>query len=157
MSAAAIATPRAVRFDAAAAEARTTEERLLPRMRRAFDDDDLECTRYQFHFFDYVSQHRFIELKCRSAAGHHVYADWMFGCNKIAAAAADTRSGREYIFVNQYRDGKLWYWKYDPAVKLRRGIGGRVDRGIDERREYYFIPAHLFRPLPGALPGRYGV
>ena len=62
----------------------------------------------------------------------------MIGCNKIKNALKV--EGRKIIFCFKFEDG-LFYWEFDkekiPNLDLR--LGGRIDRGKDERRPYYFI------------------
>jgi hypothetical protein len=62
----------------------------------------------------------------------------MIGVNKIKNAMKV--EGRKVIFCIKFDDG-LFYWEFDKEKidNLDLRLGGRIDRGVDERRPYYFL------------------
>jgi hypothetical protein len=128
------------------ARARDEEAALLPALQRFFDDPELEQSEGAFAAFDFVSPRHRIELKTRNCFVH-TYRDLMINANKIAEARKYSHL-YDYIFVFKFVDGSVYYWKFDARVELERRLGGRTDRGINEIREYYFIPNDILDQLP---------
>ena len=127
-------------------KARTEEIVLLPYLQRHFNDPDLINTPSRFAKFDYISEARFIELKSRNCPKGK-FPDMMINKNKVDEARMKYQQ-RDYIFVFRFSDESVWYWKFDPSVELDVRVGGRMDRGYDERQYYYFIPTSLLENLP---------
>jgi hypothetical protein len=118
---------------------RASEEKYLPCLQNAFNDETLSHTKCKSHIFDYVGNNKYIELKTRSFE-HTKYPDTMIGLNKIKYAQANP--DKEFYFVFAFTDG-LYYYKYNPDDILNYRKGGRVDRGYKEIKEYAYIPIYL--------------
>lgn len=118
---------------------RASEEKYLPCLQNAFNDETLSHTKCKSDIFDYIGDNKYIELKTRSFE-HTKYPDTMIGLNKIKYA--QDNSDKEYYFVFAFTDG-LYYYKYNPDDKLNYRKGGRVDRGYKEIKEYAYIPIYL--------------
>jgi hypothetical protein len=113
-----------------------SEKICLPLLKTKFDPFLIK-NENRYAIFDYVGVSHFIELKTRRYNSDK-YPDTMIGCNKIKNALKV--EGRKVVFCFKFEDG-LFYWEFDkekiPNLDLR--LGGRIDRGKDERRPYYFI------------------
>ena len=118
---------------------RASEEKYLPCLQNAFNDETLSHTKCKSDIFDYIGDNKYIELKTRSFE-HTKYPDTMIGLNKIKYAQGNP--DKEYYFVFAFTDG-LYYYKYNPDDKLNYRKGGRVDRGYKEIKEYAYIPIYL--------------
>ena len=118
---------------------RASEEKYLPCLQNAFNDETLSHTKCKSHIFDYIGNNKYIELKTRSFE-HTKYPDTMIGLNKIKYAQVNP--DKEFYFVYAFTDG-LYYYKYNPDDKLNYRKGGRVDRGYNEIKEYAYIPIYL--------------
>jgi len=118
---------------------RASEEKYLPCLQNAFNDETLSHTKCKSHIFDYIGNNKYIELKTRSFE-HTKYPDTMIGLNKIKYAQANP--DKEFYFVFAFTDG-LYYYKYNPDDILNYRKGGRVDRGYKEIKEYAYIPIYL--------------
>jgi hypothetical protein len=118
---------------------RASEEKYLPCLQNAFNDETLSHTKCKSDIFDYIGNNKYIELKTRSFE-HTKYPDTMIGLNKIKYAQANP--DKEFYFVFAFTDG-LYYYKYNPDDILNYRKGGRVDRGYKEIKEYAYIPIYL--------------
>ena len=118
---------------------RASEEKYLPCLQNAFNDETLSHTKCKSDIFDYIGNNKYIELKTRSFE-HTKYPDTMIGLNKIKYAQANP--DKEFYFVFAFTDG-LYYYKYNPDDILNYRKGGRVDRGYNEIKEYAYIPIFL--------------
>ncbi len=95
-----------------------------------------------YNVVDFVNEDKKIigELKSRKYISNHV-SDWMIGVNKIQRAEALYSRGYKVIFYFAFYDG-VWKWEYSPEnvrVDTTLRNGGRVDRGINEIKQYYYI------------------
>lgn len=95
-----------------------------------------------YNVVDFVNEDKKIigELKSRKYICNHC-EDWMIGVNKIQRAEALHSRGYTVIFYFAFYDG-VWSWKYTPEnlrVDTTIRNGGRVDRGINEIKKYYYI------------------
>jgi hypothetical protein len=118
---------------------RNSEEKYLPSLQKAFNDNTLTHTKLKTDIFDYVGDNKYIELKTRSFENTK-YPDTMIGLNKIQYAKQNP--DKEYYFVFAFTNG-LYYWKYNTDDTLNYRKGGRVDRGYKEIKEYAYIPIYL--------------
>lgn len=118
---------------------KNSEEKYLPSLQKAFDDNTLTHTKLKTDIFDYVGENKYIELKTRSFENTK-YPDTMIGLNKIQYAKQNP--DKEYYFVFSFTNG-LYYWKYNEDDKLNYRKGGRTDRGYSEIKQYAYIPIHL--------------
>ena len=89
---------------------RASEEKYLPCLQNAFNDETLSHTKCKSDIFDYIGNNKYIELKTRSFE-HTKYPDTMIGLNKIKYAQANP--DKEFYFVFAFTDG-LYYYKYNP-------------------------------------------
>ena len=92
-----------------------------------------------FNVMDMVSQDRknILELKSRRIL-HLQYPDIMIGLNKIEEAIKHSKN-YDYYLLFLCKDG-LYKWKYAKGKKYDIRMGGRMDRGKDERKMCAFIP-----------------
>ena len=127
-------------------KARAEEIALLPFLQKHFNDPALANTESTYSKFDFISDARCIELKTRNVTKDK-FPDLMINKNKIDDARRNCHQ-RDYIFVYRFSDDSVWYWKFDPSVELDVRVAGRMDRGYDERREFYFIPTSLLENIP---------
>ena len=114
-----------------------SEKVCLPILREKFDNY-LMKNENKYAIFDFIGNTHLIELKTRRYDSTK-YPDTMIGVNKIKYAINST--GRKVIFCFKFDDG-LFYWEFSKerlGVDLELRLGGRIDRGRDERRPYYFI------------------
>ena len=112
------------------------ENEMLPLMKKTFDETI--CKSKHHSVFDYEGVHCFAELKSRRVK-HNQYLDTMIGTNKIDLAL---RCGKEVFLCFHYTDGAYFY-KFDKDdlenENITFRIGGRCDRGRDERKQYAYI------------------
>ena len=103
-----------------------------------FNDPSLKQTK-RFSTFDYNSDNIIIELKKRNF-DFGKYEDYMIGLNKIKRAQ---KLNKDIYFIMLFDNG-MYSYKYDADDKLNYRISGRRDRGINEFKQYAFIPKELF-------------
>ena len=96
----------------------------------------------KYAHFDFESKDTIVELKTRRVLST-AYNDYMINGCKLTAAR---KSGKRAFFVFRFLDG-VFYWEYDPSIKLRTDFNGRRDRGCDERQFMHYLPASLFKPI----------
>ncbi len=106
-----------------------------------FNDPTLKQTK-RFSTFDYNSDNIIIELKKRNFDSNK-YPDLMIGLNKIEKAK---KQKKDIFFIMDMDDGMFCY-KYDINDKLNYRSGGRKDRGINEFKQYCYIPMDLFTKI----------
>jgi hypothetical protein len=113
-----------------------SEELCLPILKEKFDKYLMKNTN-QYAIFDYIGGKCFVELKTRRFESTK-YPDMMIGVNKINSCLKV--KNRDIYFCFKFTDG-LYYWEFHPdkVKELDLRLGGRIDRGVDERRPYYFI------------------
>jgi hypothetical protein len=123
-----------------------SEDECLKALKDKFDPFLIKNTN-KFAIFDYIGSKCFLELKTRKFSSDK-YKDTMIGVNKIKNAV---KNERKVIFCFRFDDG-LFYWEFDKMNSLTNGdldlrLGGRTDRGIDERRPYYFIKTSAMKKI----------
>lgn len=96
----------------------------------------------KYAVFDYESDDSIVELKNRRCFSYS-FKDIMMNHSKIDFAKTTTK---HCYFVFKFIDG-VYFWKYDKDVELRTDINGRKDRGMNEQKQFYYIPTHLLRPI----------
>lgn len=103
-----------------------------------YSNNKLRFFKNPFNVMDMVSKDEkdIIELKSRRIK-HNEYFDIMIGLNKIVEAQKYPQY--DYYMYFLCLDG-LYGWKYDKTKKFDIRMGGRCDRGIDERKMCAFIP-----------------
>ena len=116
------------------------ENKLLKFLKK--QDKNWIKTKDIYNVVDFVNEDKKIigELKSRKYICSHC-EDWQLGVNKIQRAEALYSRGYKVIFYFAFYDG-VWEWQYSPE-NLRADAtirdGGRVDRGINEIKKYYYI------------------
>tara|TARA_R110000772_G_scaffold105833_1_gene207639 strand:+ start:112 stop:588 length:477 start_codon:yes stop_codon:yes gene_type:complete len=106
---------------------------------------DITKTTNNWNVVDYVSEDWVCELKSRRYSIKS-FNDLMIGKNKIQEAeeAYKHEGHKSYRFYFTMKEG-IFYWdfQYNPDTDENQiyyyGMGGRNDRGIDERKECAFI------------------
>lgn len=125
------------------------EEDVLPLLREKIDK--YLCKTSQYATMDFISPKSYVEVKTRSCR-HDTYSTQMIGVNKIEFAL---KSFRDCYLVFNFADG-VFYWKVNKEDiengDLYYAMGGRCDRGRDERKIYAYIKNHLLTSLLGASP-----
>ena len=114
---------------------------LLPILKSFFNDITIHQLD-RFNTFDYKGENKYIELKVRNCS-HNKYETTMMGLNKIEKARFIKE---EVFFVFKFTDG-LYYYKFKRSDKLILDKGGRTDRGLNEIKDYIFIPNKLLEKM----------
>jgi len=120
------------------------ENNLLPIFRGKFDA--LLCKTNKNAIVDYISPKTTLELKSRNCK-HNTYDSVMIGKNKIDYAIL---SKKKVILAFNYIDGVYYYEFKKEDVdngNIEFKMGGRVDRGRDERKIYAFINTSILQYL----------
>jgi hypothetical protein len=89
----------------------------------------------KFHHMDFETDKYYFEIKSRRFR-HTKYTSTMVGFDKIEYAR---KSEKEVFFIFMFTDG-IYYYKYDEKDSFETCMGGRLDRGRREIRNYYYIP-----------------
>lgn len=121
-----------------------SEIQLLKQFQEYFNDTTIESLD-NYNAFDFKGEKKYIELKSRHNT-YNKYDTTMIGCNKLQQARIYDGLGYDIFFVFNFTDG-IYYWKYTNDNKLEKKIGGRVDRGRPEIKDYYFIPISYLSKL----------
>jgi len=87
---------------------------------------------------DFINGDIIAELKSRRNK-YRQYPDTMCGLNKIRQAEASQEKGKDvqYKFYFLFTDG-LYVWDFNKDEYTTR-LGGRQDRGADERKKYAYV------------------
>ena len=105
---------------------------------------------YYDTFDFYNEEHQlYIEIKARRCQ-INTYESTMIGMNKINKAKILTRKNNNVYFCfyftkTDYTQCDLYYWKFEllDIDKCESRTGGRVDRGKNEIKKYFYIPTNL--------------
>jgi hypothetical protein len=96
------------------------------------------------HPMDFIDENgNYYEIKSRRTK-YETYSTTMISANKIKFCKKDTT--KRYIFFFTFSNGD-YYYEYNPLDQFGFGLGGRIDRGRDERRQYCYIPIKLLKKL----------
>ena len=128
-------------FEDAYNEAKKHEDEYFIFLQEYFDPT-LKKTTKKFSTFDYNSNNIIVEIKKRNFDSNK-YPDLMIGLNKIEKAK---KAKKDIFFIMDMDDG-LFCYKYDINDKLNYRSGGRRDRGINEFKQYCYIPMDLFTKI----------
>ena len=120
------------------------EDELLGLFREKIDN--LLCKTNQNAIVDYISPKTYLELKSRNC-NHNRYDEIMIGKNKIEFAM---KTKKNVYFAYNFYDG-VYYYKFN-SKDVQDGnitfkLGGRCDRGRDERKICGFIKSELLTTL----------
>ena len=107
-----------------------------------FDTFGVIRNQNKYEVFDYESNTTLVELKTRRCYSYS-FKDIMMNHSKIELARITTKN---CYFVFKFVDG-IYYWKYDKEVELRTDINGRRDRGINEQKQFHYIPTNLLKKV----------
>jgi len=121
------------------------EKIILPILRKYFDPNIRKSSK-MFSLFDFYSDEYQIELKCRNNT-HNKYVTTMVGSNKINESIKNSNLKSIYCF--QFLDG-LFYYEFNKEhlnKLITCSLGGRTDRGVNEIKEYHYIPINLLKKL----------
>lgn len=98
----------------------------------------------KFHPMDFIDeQSNYYEIKSRRNK-YNKYNTTMITKNKIKFCK--NNPAKNYYFVFCFSDGDYIY-QYNPKDYLQFGLGGRTDRGIDEIKQYCYIPIELLKKI----------
>tara|TARA_R110000765_G_scaffold213808_2_gene318821 strand:- start:1100 stop:1555 length:456 start_codon:yes stop_codon:yes gene_type:complete len=90
-----------------------------------------------FNVMDMCNDTNILELKTRRIFFNQ-YPDLMIGLNKIEEAEKFSSDTKKYTMLFLLKDG-LYGWRYSPDKKYDIKMGGRCDRGVDERKLCAFL------------------
>ena len=125
---------KSVRFNKELYEFGIEEEKKVIDTLRLFFKDDSIMHLPEGYAYDFIGKDKLIELKSRQNK-LLTYIDTAIGINKIKEAGY---YHGEVYFVFKFLDG-LYYWKYDPEQKLRKGY---INTTL-----HYFIPISVLLPV----------
>ena len=111
------------------------EEELIEKIREKWGND-IKKTKNKYAVFDFENKDLQIELKNRRCSSK-TYPSMMIGLNKIIKAQQDIDK-KKSIFLWNLTDG-LFMWEYNDE-DYYVSMGGRTNRGKDERKQTAFIP-----------------
>jgi hypothetical protein len=112
-----------------------SENILLNKIKKLYGQNIKKTNMY--HIFDYENENYLIELKTRRIF-YNQYKDIMIGLNKLKFAET---SEKKCIFLWKMKNG-LYMWEFNKNNYSVR-MGGRCDRGIDERKMCGYIDTKL--------------
>tara|TARA_R110002012_G_scaffold24851_3_gene82614 strand:+ start:8152 stop:8622 length:471 start_codon:yes stop_codon:yes gene_type:complete len=108
--------------------------------------EDIKKTKNKWNVVDYINDNWVCELKSRRYSIHD-FNSLMIGKNKIEEAekAYKQKNHKSYRFYFTMKEG-IYYWDYEPNPESDDeelfyyfAMGGRCDRGRDERKETAYI------------------
>jgi hypothetical protein len=109
--------------------------------------DTIKKTKSKWNVVDYINDKWVCELKSRRYSIHS-FNSLMIGKNKIEEAEREYKNDnhKKYRFYFTMREG-VYYWDYEPnppedseeEIFYYFAMGGRNDRGKDERKETAYI------------------
>jgi hypothetical protein len=120
------------------------EDKLLNVFREKFDKH--LCKTNDFSIIDYISPKTYLELKSRNKP-HNEYPTIMIGENKMRFAE---KSNKKVIFVWNFTDGIYYYvFNKDDLTNgnINFAMGGRTDRGKDERKMCAYVKSSILLPI----------
>ena len=118
-----------------------TEDEHFEFLKEHFNEPTLKQNK-RYSTFDFNSDNITIELKKRNF-DFGKYEDYMIGLNKIKRAQ---KLNKDIYFIMLFDNG-MYSYKYDINDKLNYRSGGRKDRGINEFKQYCYIPMDLFTKI----------
>ena len=122
----------------------TEEDKLITLFRERFDK--CLCKTNSYSVVDFISPKTYLELKSRNC-NHDRYNDIMIGENKIRFAE---KTNRKVILVWNFQDG-VYFYQFDKNDISNGNItfrmGGRTDRGKDERKMCAYVSKDLIEKL----------
>jgi hypothetical protein len=103
-----------------------------------YPNDKFNMFKNEHSTMDFINGKIIAELKSRRNR-YNQYPDTMCGLNKINQAKASAEKGKDikYKFYFLFTDG-LYCWDYKEGEYSIR-MGGRVDRGSNERKRYAYV------------------
>ena len=118
---------------------------------------NLRRTINRFNVVDYVNDKWVCELKSRRFSIKS-FDNWMVGENKMREAESEySKGGRNFRFYFTLNEG-VYYWDYEPnpesddeEMKYYYDMGGRQDRGKDERKPCAYIFSDNLKLLTNSI------
>lgn len=114
----------------------------LPLFRNKWDTK--LCRTNTYSYVDYISPKTYVEIKSRRC-NHNTYETIMIGKNKVEFCL---KSHRSCYLVWKFEDG-IYYWKVNRKDlddgNVFYAMGGRNDRGVDERKEVAYVKRELLQ------------
>lgn len=107
-----------------------------------FDTFGVMRNQNKYAVYDYESNLALVELKNRRCFSYS-FKDIMMNHSKIDLAE---KTNKDVYFVFKFIDG-IYYWKYDKDIELRTDINGRRDRGMNEQKQFHYIPTNLLKQI----------
>jgi hypothetical protein len=125
------------------------EKKILPILNKFFKLN-ME-TRHRKAPLDFIDRKNKVvaELKAR----HHsfdTFPSWMIGMNKMDCAFEWIRKGYIFYFINTYENGDIYFYELKNKNHFDEKwehMGGRTDRGKDEKYLYAYIPSIHFKRI----------
>ena len=127
----------------------SNENKMLTILRKHFDSKSIKKTIDKYNPYDYIDKKNkiMIELKSRRIRKLQ-YPDTMIGLNKIMEGFKHIDNGYKVFLCWSYTDGIGCYeLSKDTYNKDWERMGGRCDRGKDERNMCCFIPTDLMNEI----------
>ena len=106
--------------------------------KNTYKDNPLSFYKNPFNVMDMCNSTNILELKTRRIF-HNQYPDLMIGLNKIEEAE-NSDDNATYTMLFLCKDG-LYGWDCVDGKSYEVRMGGRCDRGRDERKICAFIPS----------------
>ena len=103
-----------------------------------YSNDKLKFYKNPYNVMDMCNSTNIIELKTRRIK-HNQYPDLMIGLNKIEEAENNSNDDILYTMLFLCNDG-LYGWSCMDGKTYSVRMGGRCDRGKDERKICAFLP-----------------
>jgi len=125
------------------------EKKLLEVFRQYFKSDTINKTTDCYDQYDYIDTKNkiIIELKSRRIRKLQ-YPDTMIGLNKITEGFKHIKNGYTVYLCWSYTDGLSFYELTKDTYNTNwERMGGRWDRGINERCMCCFIPTNIMTDI----------
>jgi hypothetical protein len=120
------------------------EDKCLPLFQEKIDKQLAKTNTYSY--VDFISPNTYVEIKTRRC-NHNTYADTMIGKNKVEFCL---KSKRNCYLAWNFQDG-IYFWKVNQKDlddgNVYYAMGGRTDRGVDERKECAYIKREVLQEL----------
>jgi hypothetical protein len=126
-----------------------SEDECLSIFRNVFDEH--LCKTDTYSCMDYISPKTYIELKTRNCSSN-AFNTIMIGKNKVEFSL---KSKRKCVLAWRFTDGIYYYIVNKKDITngdVFYAMGGRSDRGIDERKMVAYIKKELLIKMPILSP-----
>jgi hypothetical protein len=123
---------------------------LLPKI-KAFLNDEIQETEYQFSLLDFKGLRTWAELKVRTEDYHYTDSKihtegWIIPACKFIEANWEVSKGKDvYFFYLWVRDGSLWVFKYNPAFMNIFPLA--IPDGHKENQLHYYVAQEFWKKI----------